>query len=134
MDGVVIFLANYVVYISVLITIYAWFKLDAKDRKQFIIQALFAAIVTILLAKLASWAYYNPRPFIAGHFDPLFPHPNNNGFPSDHTLFTSYMAFLVFCYNRKLGAFLLVLAIAIGTARVAAGVHHTIDIVAAIAI
>lgn len=132
MDDVIVFVANYALYISVLITIYALLRLDTKNRKQFIVLALFAAIATILLAKLASWAYYNPRPFVVGQFAPLFPHPNNNGFPSDHTLFTSFLAFLVLNYSRKLGIYLLLIAIAIGVARVLAGVNHTIDILAAI--
>jgi len=132
MDYAIIIVANYALYVSVLLTIYVWLKLGSKDRKQFIILTLVAATATLLLATLASWAYYNPRPFVVGQYTPLFPHPNNNGFPSDHTLFTSYLAFLVVIYRRRLGIYMIVLAVAIGASRVAAGVHHVIDILAAI--
>jgi membrane-associated phospholipid phosphatase len=42
------------------------------------------------------------------------------------------MAFVVWTYNRPLGAVLGVLALLVGIARVVAGLHYTIDIVASI--
>lgn len=135
MQGFVTFVANYGLAITLVGVLVAWLSLDGNsDKKRFLLQALVGGIVAILLAKVASWLYYNPRPFVVGHFTPYFPHPINNGFPSDHTLFTSYLAFLVLSYNRKLGVALLAVAVAVGLARVTAGVHHLIDILGAFAI
>lgn len=135
MHGFVTFVANYGLAITLVGVLVAWLSLDGmSDKKQFLLQALIGGIVAILLARVASWLYYNPRPFVVGHFTPYFPHPINNGFPSDHTLFTSYLAFLVLSYNRKLGVALLAVAVAVGLARVTAGVHHIIDILGAFAI
>lgn len=135
MHGVITFIANYALVVPIIGVVLLWMSFDNKSQKtQFLMKALFGAVVIILLARVGSWLYYNPRPFVVGNFAPYFSHPNNNGFPSDHTLFTSYLAFLVLSYNRKLGVFLLIVAGAIGLARVIAGVHHLVDIVGAFAI
>ena len=135
MHGIISFVANYGLVLSVLGVLVTWLLLDStSDRKRFILQALIGGVLVILIARLGSWLFYDPRPFVAGHFAPYFSHSNNNGFPSDHTLFTSYIAFLVLYYNRKLGVTLLLVAAVIGLARVFAGVHHLIDIVGAFVI
>ena len=78
--------------------------------------------------------YYDPRPFVTGHIAPLFPHPAANGFPSDHTLLAMVLAMCVLFYSRKWGVALVALAAAIGAARVAAHVHHWVDILGAMAL
>lgn len=84
------FIANYALFISIIVALFVFLSLDNRAKRlQFVIWGLAGAVVLILLARLGSWLYYNPRPFVVGHFTPYFPHPNNNGFPSDHTLFTS---------------------------------------------
>src|SRR5690348_13209583 len=71
----------------------------------------------------------DPRPFVAGHFTPLLPHGNDNGFPSDHTLLASFLGFAILRYRRGLGAAMLFVAACIGIARIAAGIHHLEDII-----
>lgn len=135
MHGIITFVANYALVVPIIGVVLVWLSLGSKPQKtQFLIKALVEAVVIILLARIGSWLYYNPRPFVVSNFNPYFPHPNNNGFPSDHTLFTSYLAFLALSYNRKVGVFLLIIAGAIGLARVIAGVHHLVDIIGAFAI
>lgn len=65
---------------------------------------------------------------MVGQFDPLIPHGIENGFPSLHTLFAATMAALVFTKHRLIGSAMFLVAIAIGVARVLAGVHHGIDV------
>lgn len=127
-------IANYLLVVPVLVVLIYFFKLDGNARKKFIIITLIVAVLALLIAKIGSWLYYNPRPFVAGNFPPYFYHPNNNGFPSDHTLFAASLAFILYVYNHRVGAVLLLMAIAIGLARVISGVHHLIDIVGAIAV
>jgi undecaprenyl-diphosphatase len=52
----------------------------------------------------------------------------DNGFPSDHTLLATAIAFAIFHFNKKLGLFLFLLAVLVGVARILAGVHHAADI------
>src|SRR5205085_7935625 len=85
-------------------------------------------------AKVLGHVYYDPRPFVQEHFTPLIPHDADNGFPSDHTLITAGVAAVIYFFNRPWGFALLGLALLVGAARVAAGVHHPVDIVGSIVI
>jgi membrane-associated phospholipid phosphatase len=57
-----------------------------------------------------------------------------NGFPSDHTLFASFLAFGAYRYSKKAGYALMAVAILIGWARVAAHVHHAVDVLGSLVI
>jgi undecaprenyl-diphosphatase len=128
MHDLVTFIAKYVIFFTAILVFWLFLKLSGAKKKEFIVVGLLGAVLALLLAKLGSNLYYDPRPFIAGHFTPYFPHGNDNGFPSDHTLLAGFFTFLAFRYSKKLGWLLLFLALFIGMARVKAGVHHSIDI------
>jgi undecaprenyl-diphosphatase len=132
MHEIVVIIAKYFIILSALFAALAWFRLDTFHKKRFVVAVIVGAILAVLIAKIGSKLFYNPRPFVAGHFTPYFSHGNDNGFPSDHTLFTSFIAALVLWYSRKIGVVLFAIALAVGLARVTAGVHHVIDIVGAI--
>ena len=98
-----------------------------KRRKIFIFSIVYFPL-TYLFARIASLIYFNPRPFVVNHFQPLIAHAADNGFPSDHMLLSSALASLVFYYNKKLGIIAWVLAFLVGYSRVATGLHHWLDI------
>jgi undecaprenyl-diphosphatase len=81
-----------------------------------------------IFSKITSIIYFDPRPFVVGHFTPLITHAPDNGFPSDHMLLASAIASIIFAYNKKLGVVAWVIAFVVGASRVLAGVHHWIDI------
>lgn len=128
MHGIVIFIASYLIFTSVLITGYYFLTLPNEEKKRFVVQAIVGAAIAVILAKIGSMVYNNPRPFVVGHFTPYFGHGTDNGFPSDHTLLSSFLGFLVLFYNKKYGYLLLLFAVLIGLARMKAGVHHGIDV------
>lgn len=132
MHELVIIIAKYFLLISLVVSLVIWLKLVRNDKRKFILQAILGAILTLALAKLGSKLFYDPRPFVVGHFTPYFSHSADNGFPSDHTLLTSFLAILVFNYNRQAGIGLFVVALAVGLSRVVAGVHHLADIIGSI--
>ncbi|HEY5267575.1 MAG TPA: phosphatase PAP2 family protein [Candidatus Saccharimonadales bacterium] len=132
MHELVTIIAEYFIFLSLAIGLFVWVKLKKNDKKQFILLAIVGGIITLLLAKIGSKLYFDPRPFVTGHFIPYFSHSADNGFPSDHTLLASFLAILVLKYNQKAGIGLFVIAIAIGVARVIAGIHHLIDIIGSI--
>ena len=86
------------------------------------------------LIKTGGAVYYDPRPFVAAHVAPLFPHAADNGFPSDHTAVTMFVAFSVLVVSRPWGLALAALSLLAGVARVLAHVHSPIDIAGAVAI
>ena len=129
MHEIVIIIAKYFIAIPVLATLVLWFKLPGKLKKQYVALLVLGAILTLALAKIGSKFFYDPRPFVVGHFTPYFAHGNDNGFPSDHTLLASLLAFAAARFSKKLALILLVVAVLIGFARVIAGVHHLVDVV-----
>lgn len=90
--------------------------------------------LAFLLAYIAGLLYYDTRPFVVEHIEPLVPHVASNGFPSDHTLAAMVAAAVIFVYRRWWGILLGVLAILVGVARVYADLHYPVDIIGSIVI
>ena len=133
MDEFVKIGAKYVVGLSVIGALVLFVRLSKQNRLRFAALVVVGGIIAYLFAKLGSHLYSNPRPFIQGHFTPLLPHGNDNGFPSDHTLLAAVLAWAALVYSRKIGAILLVVAVVVGASRMAAGLHHLVDVVGSFA-
>ena len=127
-------IAKYFILLALLLAAYAWWRLPRNLKKSYAILAIIAGVLTLLLAKIGSHIYSDPRPFVSDHVTPYFGHSTDNGFPSDHTLLAAFLAWFTIGYNRKIGWILIIVAVLIGGARVIAGVHHTIDIVGSLVI
>jgi undecaprenyl-diphosphatase len=135
MDGLITFTAKYFILIPIFVNAYIFIKLKKNQRREMLIVLFCTAVLSIILAKIGAHLYDNPRPYINDGTAPLFPHSGDpNGFPSDHTLLSAALAFVVLYFSRKLGIFLLVIAALLGWARVAAHVHHAVDVIGSIAI
>ncbi len=132
MNSIIIICAEYLYLVLLLAAAIFFFKQPRKIQKSMIICGVIVAPLSYILAKIGSHLYYDTRPFVVGHFIPLIPHALDNGFPSDHMLLVSAVAMIVTFYNKRLGAILWVLALLVGIARVAAGIHHVTDIAGSI--
>ncbi len=128
-----LFSAQYLYLIVALIGAIYFFTRKKQVTKSMAICGIIIAPLAFVISRISSLFYYDPRPFVVGHFTPLFAHAADNGFPSDHVLLTGAIAMIVWFYNKKLSAALWALALLIGWARVFAGVHHWTDIFGSIA-
>ena len=134
MSSLIIFAAKYLFILSPL-TAGAYFLNASREKKiKMLMLGGIALPFMYVTAKVLGHVYYDPRPFVQEHFTPLIPHDADNGFPSDHTLITAGVAAVIYFFNRPWGFALLGLALLVGAARVAAGVHHPVDIVGSIVI
>jgi undecaprenyl-diphosphatase len=129
MHEIIKYLAEYLIALPVLMVLWILYAAHKKDRQIMLIYLVLGGILSLVFAKVASTLYFDPRPFMYDHITPYFSHAPGNGFPSDHTLLAAFLAYWTLLYRRSLGIVLLILAVAVGTARVAAGVHHLNDIV-----
>ena len=134
MDDVIIFGAEYLWIVAVLLGFAYFIFITGEKKKRIVLLALSAFPFTYIVAKGIALFYYNPQPFIVEKIAPLIPHIADNGFPSDHTLLVAALASVIFLYNRLVGILLFFLAIMVGLSRMLAGLHHAIDIVGAIII
>jgi undecaprenyl-diphosphatase len=128
-DLLVIFCAKYLVF-AVAAAGLLYIAFSPAWRQLGAVTALSLA-VAFAVGKGLGLLWYDPLPFVQQGIAPLIPHAANNGFPSDHMLLAATAASIVFVYNRRLGLLLWVLAAAVGAARVSAGVHHPVDVLAA---
>ena len=131
MDSLIKFTAQYVIVAVIAGVVVAWYKAPKDNRWRFTLSVAVAGVIALVLARLASKMYYDPRPFVTQHVQPLFYHAPNNGFPSDHSLLAMALTATVYFFNKKLAWIMLALTAFIGVARVLAKVHSPIDIVGA---
>ena len=134
-DSLVVAVAQYAIYVVAAGALLVWLLLPRTDKVGLAVQAVVTVVLVAVLVKVAGAVHTDPRPFVVDPtLKPLFAHPADNGFPSDHTALASGVAILVMLHRRWSGLALLVLSVAIGVCRVAAHVHHTQDILAAVVI
>lgn len=131
MESLIIFAATYLIYVAVCVFVIVAVVLIIQGHKDFLLRLVIAGIITLLLAKVASKLYFDPRPFVVTQTPPLIPHSPENGFPSSHTLVGMLMGIVIWKYNHKLAGLLIVMAGFVGIARVLARVHHIQDIIGA---
>lgn len=134
LNNLIIFGAQYLYLVVVVLTIYFFFKLSRSQQQSFMILSIISLPLIFIVSRLVSRLYFDPRPFVVGHFTPLVTHAADNGFPSDHTLLVAACAVLMFVYNRKASYIIAAIALLVGLSRVAAGVHHFVDIIGSIII
>jgi undecaprenyl-diphosphatase len=134
-DQLIVIVAQYAIYAVAVGAVIAWLLVRLPEKYTLAAQAIVTMILVAILVKVAGAVHTDPRPFVQdSSLKPLFPHPADNGFPSDHTALTFGIATIVFVYRRAIGVVLMVISLGIGAARVAANVHHVQDIIAAVAI
>ena len=128
MDVFFIFSAQYLFVLPVVILGAYFFMRKWPAQKRMALFAVPAGLLSYLLAFIGGYLFYDPRPFVVGHFTPLIQHAADNGFPSDHALFVASLAAVGMFWNKWLGVALWTIAIIIAIARVYIGLHHPIDV------
>lgn len=135
MNNLIVVVAQYLPFLIVVAATGIWFFLPRRDKVGLGVQAVVALVIAVVLIKVAAAIHTDLRPFVVDpSIKPLFAHPADNGFPSDHTTLAATAALLVMIYRRSLGVALLIASLFVGAARVAAHVHHGQDIVAGVLI
>jgi len=99
-------------------------------KKKEILLVFFSGALTWALAIFLQLLFRIPRPALGlSNVYPLFTETAFS-FPSGHTMFFSALAFELFLINKRTGYLFILFALIIGLARIAAGVHYPIDVLA----
>ncbi len=133
-----VFAARWLISIFVFIGVSFLIAHDRRLRhaaSEMVWSFLTALLVTNLIAVFAQ----RERPFIQSFRESfevvtLIPPPITTSFPSGHTSTAFALASVVFFVNRKLGILAYFVALIIGFARIAVGVHFLTDVVAGIVV
>lgn len=133
LDWLIIFTAKYLAYFLVA-GFFILLFLEKDWRKRFYDFSLASLSVILswgIVTEIIRFIYFRPRPFVALGFEPLFNHSAAEAaFPSGHAAFFFALAFAVFFINKKIGILYIAAAVLMGFARVMAGVHWPLDILA----
>lgn len=132
LDALMIFGANYLIFIVLLIiSILAVFGVN-KDRKAFILSMLGLGIA-LILTQIIRIFFQSERPFITYSIIPLISlNSPSASFPSIHTLVISVITFNYIYFKSKLSPFLIFSLLWICLARIYVGVHYPLDILGGI--
>lgn len=133
LDNLMIFGAEYLIYLTFFLMIFFFFFGSSKDRKAFIL-ASFAYLIAYTIAQVIHLFYFEPRPFVTFPITPLISHTANAAFPSGHTLTMTSIAFAYTYYKSFLTPFFLIFLVWIGFARIFVGVHYPQDILGGIVV
>jgi undecaprenyl-diphosphatase len=134
-NGSVVFLAQYLLYVMAAVAGVVWLTRNRVGKGALAAQAVVGLALLWIGITVAAALHVDPRPFVHDPASaPLFPHPADNGFPSDHSAAAGLLVALVIRYQRLIGALLGICAVLVAVARVAAHVHHAQDVVAGLGI
>lgn len=130
LDGVIIFFAQYLAYLLVVLFLaLLFFSQYRKGEKLWILLVAGASsiIAGFVLTPLIRFFYHHPRPFVVLQVHQLLT-DSSWSFPSRHAAFFFALATALYLYNKKWGTFFFIAAALMGTGRVIAGVHYPSDI------
>ncbi len=134
MKVAIAFVAEYL-YIVIVALELLYLAVFRRTRwKEILRAAVWIGLIALVLSQVAHQLIQDPRPFLQSGASPLIPSSKDNGFPSDHTLLLGVSAAIVLTVSLPMGAVGLLAALAVGMARVYAGVHHTADILGSLLI
>ena len=136
LDALGIFLAKYLPYVLVILTIYLLFKEKSwKNQVYFFSFTILSVILSRgIITEFIKFFLHRERPFVALNFQPLAMPWGSWAFPSGHATAFFALAFAIFFINKYWGAWFIVAACLMGLARIFIGVHWPTDIVGGILI
>jgi undecaprenyl-diphosphatase len=146
MEALMVFCANALIWAMPATLVAGWLRAPALSRlntpglrasaewraaRNHFVEAALAGVIGLLISQLIGTIWPHPRPFAIGLGHQWIPHADDSSLPSDHaTLAFSVACSLLLHAGTRLPGIVLALAgIAIGWARMYAGVHFPLDIV-----
>ncbi|MBI5400733.1 MAG: phosphatase PAP2 family protein, partial [Candidatus Yonathbacteria bacterium] len=109
--------------------VYLFTHKDRQKGVRDVVVVITAALVAWGLAHLIKYLYPHARPTMLPETHALLS-DNDSSFPSGHATFFSALATALYFYHKRLGLFYALGALLIGVARVVAGIHWPLDILA----
>lgn len=131
LDGLMIFGADYLIFLCFLVTIYLAVKKNVAEKKALLL-ILLSFGVGFVLVKTIGALIYEPRPYVTYNLTALSSFAPNDSFPSDHITIMTILASAYSYYKSKYTVFFIVALIIIGFSRIYVGVHYPGDILGGI--
>ncbi len=128
-DTVITFFASFFIWFLFLGLGILWI-IDGKIKKEQVIHALMACMMSWTTTFLIKYFFPTTRPFLVnGREIDVLLRPTDAAFPSEHTTLAFALAVTIYFHDRRIGWVFLISAGLIGIARVMANVHYPVDII-----
>ncbi|MDO8498543.1 MAG: phosphatase PAP2 family protein [bacterium] len=133
LDQLMVFGAEYLIFISYLLALLLFFKAGSSERKALVLTVL-GFLISQILIRVIHLFYLEPRPFITFPITPLIKHTAEASFPSTHTTIMATLAFSYMIYHSKYTLLFIFFLVWVGFARIFVGVHYPFDILGGMAV
>lgn len=127
LDFVMIFGAEYVIYLTLILIFAVAFRGGVSEKKALIL-TLFSLPVLFIIIKIIHLFFFEARPFVTMDISPLIQHNADASFPSRHGAVMSVIAFAHVIFKSRWAFLFLTLLLWVGISRIYVGVHYPIDI------
>ena len=133
LNPVFIFIAEYFLYLLIIVLVLYLFKDNGKHRVM-VLAAVVSCLLAVILGKITGQFHYNVQPFVTlENVNQLIEKEVNNSFPSDHTILSFTICMMLFLFDKQKIYFLLV-GLLVAVSRVWVGVHYPFDVLTSIVI
>lgn len=135
-DSVIVFVAQYLLFIMAAGFAVYWLAAEGWPEGKVRLGAttVVGLVLTVAFIYIGGKLHTDLRPFVQNpSLKPMFPHPADNGFPSDHSAAAGLIAALALWRSRAWGVLFGVAALLVAAARVLSHVHHVQDVAAGLA-
>ncbi|MFN5408299.1 undecaprenyl-diphosphatase [Bradyrhizobium sp.] len=130
----ILLLAQGAIYAGPCVVVFLCIFGEADDRRA-AVGACLSSLLALAIAHVISSVYIHPRPFMDGPVRNYLGHNPDSSFPSDHSTLLFALGFALWIcpprQGRWFGGLLLVIAVAVGWARIVLGAHYPLDIIGA---
>lgn len=135
LDDLGVFFGQYLAYLmGVGFLVFVYYERGWRRKLYVLAEGAIAAMLARgLITEIVRFFYHHARPFTFYDFTPLI-QETGWSLPSGHAALFFAIAMVLWYRNRAWGAWYLALAVLMGVARIYAGVHWPLDIVAGAAV
>lgn len=127
LDAIMIGSAKYLPVVFAIGLIALWLTWKPQNQRAAFLAGA-SALIALGLGQIVGYTLPRPRPYLAHPVNLLISRSVDTSFPSDHATLGFAVAVMVWQYNRKAGAWLLVLALVLAFSRVFVGAHYPTDV------
>src|SRR5712671_5472693 len=127
LDAIMIGCAKYLPVVFALALVALWLTWKPQNQRGAFLAGA-SALIALGLGQIVGYALPRPRPYLAHSVNLLISRSVDTSFPSDHATLGFAVAIMVWQYNRKVGVWLLILALVLAFSRVFVGAHYPSDV------
>lgn len=127
LDTIMVFVTDYLVYLSILLIFFLGLRGKIKEKKAFLL-ILISMPIAVLLIKFIHFFINEPRPFVTFNFQPLADNNPDASFPSRHATIMAVIGFALTFLKSRWALLFLPLMIIVAISRIYVGVHYPLDV------